>query len=79
MRVRRTGARRGQSPTWYISADQENERAAIRAGLLQNCAPDQRWIYVLAWGYSSKAAAEIALSEMQSAVAAAILSVRVRG
>lgn len=45
---------------------------AIRAGLLQDRAPDQRWLYVLAWGFSSKAVAAVALAEMQPAVAAAL-------
>ncbi len=68
MRVRRTGARRGQSPTWYIYADQLEEQAAIRAGLLQDRSPDPRYRDVVAWGFARKAIAAGALSRLRPVV-----------
>ena len=70
--VRRTGAKRGASPTWYVSADLAEEQAAIRAGLLAERSPDARWHYVLAWGFPSKAVAEDALARLRPAVVAAV-------
>lgn len=74
MIVRRTGAPAGTSPHWYVSADRPEEQAAIRAGLLEERAPDARWRYVLAWGFVSKAAAQEALARLRPAVEAAALA-----
>jgi len=68
MKVRRTGAKRGRSPIWYVWADQPEEQAAIRAGLLKDRAPDNRFRYVLAWGFTSRQAAERAMEELQPQV-----------
>jgi hypothetical protein len=72
MVVRRTGAKRGTSPTWYVSADLLEEQAAIRAGLLEERSPDARWRFVLAWGFPSRIEAVEALARLRPAVAAAI-------
>ncbi len=73
MRIRRTGAKAGVSPVWYIQASTEEEKAAIRAGLLKEKGPlPARWPYVLAWGLRSRAAAAEAMEELQTTVAAAI-------
>ena len=72
MIVGRTGAKRGVSPTWYVSADLAEEQAAIRAGLLEERSPDARWRFVLAWGLPSRATAEDALARLRPAVAAAV-------
>jgi len=73
VRVRRTGAKRGQSPVWFIQASTEAEVNAIRAGLLENKSPDPRWWrHVLAWGYSSKKAALAGMADLQHQVDTAI-------
>ena len=72
MRVRRTGGKRGQRVTWYIWADQPDEQAAIRAGLLPERSPDARWRFVLAWGFPSREAAEGAMERVQIELDAAL-------
>jgi len=72
MRVRRTGAGRGRSPTWYVAADRPDEQAAIVAGLLEERAPDARWRYILAWGFNRKAGAQRAMEDLRPAVQRAI-------
>lgn len=57
MRVRRTGAKRGRSPTWYVQASEPAEKEALKAGLLEDVSPGWRYPYVLAWGLRSKEAA----------------------
>jgi len=68
MKVRRTGAQRGRSPTWYVWADQPEEQAAIRAGLLEDRSPDNRVRYVLAWGFLNRRGAEKAMEELRPEV-----------
>lgn len=68
MRVRKTGAQRGERVTWYVWADREEERAAVRAGLLEERAPDARWRYVLAWGFGSRGGAVGAMAVMREEV-----------
>lgn len=63
MIVRRTAARRHEHPYWYIYADRPEEQAAIRAGLLEDRAPDARWRFVIEFGYRSKPAAVTAMEE----------------
>ena len=75
MIVRRTGAKRGDCPTWYVWADMPAEQAAIRAGLLEERAPDARRRYILAWGFPSRRAAEEALERLRPAVAAAVTKI----
>jgi len=65
MKVRRTGGKRGSSPTWYIWADDAREQAAIRAGLVAEMAPDARFRFVLAWGFGSEAEATAAMERMR--------------
>jgi len=72
VRVRRTGAGAGTSPTWYVWADRPEEQAAVRAGLLDERSPDARRRYVLAWGFPSREAAEEALERLRPAVAGAV-------
>lgn len=57
MQVRRTGAKRGTSPTWYVQASNESEKAAMKAGLLEDVSFSWRYPYALAWGLESKEAA----------------------
>ncbi len=65
MKVRRTGAKRGQSATWYVWADQPEEQAVIRAGLLEDRSPDNRVRYVLAWGLLNRKEAEKAMEDLR--------------
>jgi hypothetical protein len=58
MIVRQTGARRHEHPYWYIYADLPEEQAAIRAGLLDDRAPDARWRFVIEFGRSKPAAVQ---------------------
>jgi hypothetical protein len=60
--VRRTGAKRGQSPVWYVYADRTEEQTAIDTGTLTDQSPDARWRHVLAWGFESQEAAEAWIS-----------------
>ena len=75
MRIRRTGAKRGQSPIWYVQASTESEAEAIRAGLLADVAPDRRYLHVLAWGFGTRQAAVEAMEELQEQVGNATQSV----
>ncbi|RLG43672.1 MAG: hypothetical protein DRN81_06070 [Thermoproteota archaeon] len=77
MRVRRTGAKRGQSPIWYVMASTIDERRVIDAGLLKDVSPSRSYCYVLNWGYSSKADATAAMHFLQADVDAAIAQHRV--
>jgi hypothetical protein len=74
MKVRQTGCKRGQKPTYYIQADTDEEKAAIKAGLLDEI--ERRLIghrpYVLAYGFKSRHAAEEAMDEMYGDVAVAV-------
>lgn len=78
MRIRRTGAKRGCSPTFYIQADRDEEKAAIRAGLLDEI--DRRSIggkpYVLACGFPNQQAAEAEMDELYGEVALAVQGLR---
>jgi len=65
VKIRRTGAGRGQAATWYVWADQPEEQAAIRAGLLEDRSPDNRVRYVLAWGFPNRRGAEKALENLR--------------
>lgn len=65
MRVRRTGARKGCAPVWYVQAETEEERAAFREGRVEEQSPGARWKYVLAWGFGSKREAKEALGRMR--------------
>jgi hypothetical protein len=72
MKVRRTGAKRGQSPTWYVWADQPSEQAAIKAGLLEEQAPDLGYRYILVWGCRSQQAARQAMERIRLEVEQAV-------
>jgi len=66
MRVKRARARRGERVTWYIWADRPEEQAAIRAGVLEDAAPEGSLMrFVLAWGFGSRAGAEAAMERMR--------------
>jgi len=67
MRVRRTGARAGESPVWYVQATTEEEIAAIEAGTLEaGKGPEpRRWRHVLAWGFRSQVTAAEAMEELE--------------
>lgn len=75
MRVRRTGAGRGRKPLWYVWADLEEEQEAIRAGLLDERAPDARWRFVLAWGFSSRSEAREEMKRLEEKVRWAVSGV----
>jgi len=68
MQVRRTGARKGCSPIFYIQADEETEQEAMRYGLLPEEWCGLRYPWVLAWGYGSKADAERAMTRLMPMV-----------
>jgi len=72
MKVRRTGGKKGESVTWYVGADSAEEQVAIRAGLLEEKAPDARWRYVLAWGYPTRQAAIEAMEKLRPVVEAVV-------
>jgi len=67
MRVRRTGARAGESPTWYVQATTDEEIAAIEAGTLEaGKGPEpRRWRYVLMWGFRSRRTAMEAMEKLE--------------
>ena len=77
MEERRTGAKRGGSPIWYVRADREVEREAMRIGLLEEQAPlYSSWKYVLAWGFGSRAEAQAEMEEMAEEVGEAVAAVK---
>ena len=76
MRIRRTGATRGDAPVWYVQADSAGEQLAFRAGLIEERAPDARWRYVMAWGFRSRPAAEAALPDLYAEMLEALLVLR---
>jgi hypothetical protein len=79
MRVRRTGAKRGQSPTWYIQAETEVEKMAFRMGLMRNASPKPRlYRFVVRWGYDSRDDAEAELPKATEEVIDALYVVRSR-
>lgn len=75
MRVKRTGAKRGGSPTFYVQANTDEEREAIRRELLPDVAPWPRR-YALAWGLPSRVAANVALGNLRERVEAAVAQVK---
>jgi len=76
MRVARTGAKKGCSPTWYVAALGVEEQTAVLAGLLTDRSPDAGYRFALVWGLGSKAAAAKALEAMRPEVEAAVEKVR---
>jgi hypothetical protein len=79
MRVRRTGAKRGCSPTFYIQADRPEEKAAIKAGLLDEI---DRWAiggkpYVLAYGFPNQQAVEAEMEELESEILLAVRALHI--
>jgi len=72
MKVRRTGARRGCRPVFYIQADKAAEREAMRYGLLPEEWCGLRYPWVLGWGYDNKAAAEREMERLMPVVAEAL-------
>ncbi len=66
MRVRRTGARAGEAPVWYVQATTDEELAAIEAGTLEagKGPGPKRWRYVLAWGFRSRREAMVGMDEL---------------
>lgn len=71
MRVRRTGAKKGQSVTWYVQAEGD-EKELLRQGLWEEQAPTRKYINVLAWGFGSKSDAEAAIERLEPRVEAAL-------
>jgi hypothetical protein len=71
MRVRRTGAKKGQSVTWYVQAEGD-EKELLQQGLWEEQAPTRKYINVLAWGFGSKADAEAAMERLEPRVEAAL-------
>lgn len=69
MIIRRTGAKRGERPIWYVQADRPEEFAAIRRNEVR-VQPTGRIPNVLAWGLSSREDAQAALDELALAFAA---------
>jgi hypothetical protein len=67
MRVRRTGAKKGESVTWYVQAEGE-EKELIRQGFWEEQAPNKKYIYVLQWGFDSKSDAEAAMERLEPRV-----------
>lgn len=68
MIVRKTGAKKGQSPVWYVQADDEVERALFASEIVLDQSPDARYTDALAWGFGSKAAAEAAAEGLEQAL-----------
>jgi hypothetical protein len=78
MKVRRTGAKKGGRPTWYVWAERPEEQVAVRAGLLEEEAPaGQLFRYVLAWGFGSRSAAREAMEGLETKVDMAVEAVEV--
>jgi hypothetical protein len=65
MQVRRTGAQKGCSPIFYVQANTNDERLAMRAGLIEEDEQALPYFYVLAWGFESKAAAEQEMERLE--------------
>ena len=77
MQIRRTGAAGAGSPTWFVCADREEEREAMRIGLLEEQAPlYSSWKYVLAWGFGSQEEAQAEMEEMKGEVGEAVEMVK---
>lgn len=68
MRVKKTGAKKGQSPVWYVQADDDVERALFASEVIVDQSPDERYVDVLAWGFGDKAAAEAAAEGLEQAL-----------
>lgn len=76
MIVRRTGAKKGGKPTWYVWAELPEEQVALRAGLLEERAPGGQFFRdVLAWGFGSRSAAREAMAALETKVDAALEAV----
>ncbi len=78
MLVRRTGAKRGESPTWYVAANSDEEIRAIEAGYLADVSPSRLYRHVLLWGSHSRAEAEDGMRRLQPIVDAAVALVLLR-
>jgi hypothetical protein len=76
MRIRRTGAKRGDSPVWYVQASSAGEQLAFQAGLIEDRSPDARWRYVMAWGFCSRSAAEETLPDLYNEMVEALRVLR---
>jgi len=69
VKIKRTDA---TAPVWYVLADREEERTAIRVGLLEEKAPSALWRYVLAWGFGSHQAAADEMERLRPQVEGAV-------
>jgi len=72
MRVRRTGAGRGQRATYYIQATREDDPelyAGILDGAIEERAPvGTLYRGVLVWGFARKSGARATLARLQAAL-----------
>lgn len=75
MQVRRTGAKKGQSPIWYVQASTEAEKEAMKAGLLEDRSPDWRYPYTLIWGCKTKSYAVKIMERIEPVVDEAVATV----